>query len=133
MIPTITQISADFTESEHSSKTYNMNTSNETICGNTDELQAVKQAIFKLLQTERYERPIYSGDYGVELADLFGQPLSYVQPELERRICEALLQDERILSVTDFQFQRVGKGELLVTFKVGTVFGDVSTEKKVII
>lgn len=131
MIPTITEITVDFAESEHPSKTYNMNTSNETICGNTDELQAVKQAIFKLLQTERYESPIYSGNYGVELADLFGQPLSYVQPELERRICEALLQDERIQSVTDFQFTAVGKGELLAEFKVTTVFGEVTTERKV--
>lgn len=131
MIPTIEEIAADFADSAQPSKTYRMNTSDEVIAGYTDELAAVEQAVFKILQTERYESPIYSGNYGVELADLFGQPLSYVQPELERRICEALLQDERIQSVTDFQFTAVGKGELLVQFKVTTVFGEITPSKTV--
>lgn len=132
MIPSINGFLAeDFEFEEQPSRTYKMNTSDEVIAGYTDELAAVEQAVFKILQTERYESPIYSGNYGVELADLFGQPLSYVQPELERRICEALLQDERIQSVTDFQFSAVGKGELLVQFKVTTVFGEITPSKTV--
>ena len=48
---------------------------------------------------------MYSWDYGVELADLFGEPVSYVCPELERRITEALLQDGRIEGVDGFSFR----------------------------
>lgn len=131
MIPS-TNIQFDIADAEtQTSDTFRMNAAEELICGAASDLEAMKQAIFKILQTERYENLIYSANYGVELADLFGQPLSYVQPELERRISEALLQDERIQSVSDFAFEQVGKGELLVTFKVGTVFGDISSERTV--
>ncbi len=116
---------------EQPSRTFGMNVSDEVIRGHKDELEAMKQAVFKILQTERYQNLIYSGNYGAELADLFGQPMSYVQPELERRITEALLQDERILSVGDFEFSDIRKGELLVTFQVKTVFGEFSSERSV--
>lgn len=131
MIPS-TNIQFNIADAEtQTSDTFRMDTAEELICGSASDIDAMKQAVFKILRTERYENLIYSANYGVELADLFGQPLSYVQPELERRISEALLQDERVLSVTDFQFQRVGKGELLVTFKVGTVFGEINESKTV--
>ncbi len=133
MIPSITAtafIGLNET-AEQSSRTFGMNVSDEVIRGHTDELEAMKQAVFKILQTERYQNLIYSENYGTELADLFGQPMSYVQPELERRITEALLQDERILSVGDFEFSNKRKGELLATFKVKTVFGDFSGERSV--
>ncbi len=113
------------------SETFLMNTSDESIRGYTDNIDAMKQAVFKILQTERYENLIYSGDYGIELADLYGQPISYVKPELERRISEALLQDERIISVGNYRFSAVAKGCLLVTFDVKTVFGEFSTERRV--
>ncbi len=133
MIPSIT--AAAFIgineAAEQPSRTFCMNVSDEVIRGHTDELEAMKQAVFKILQTERYQNLIYSGNYGIELADLFGQPTSYVQPELERRITEALLQDERILSVGDFEFFGKRKGELLATFKVKTVFGEFSSERSV--
>jgi len=118
-------------KAEQPSRTFGINVSDEVIRGYTDELEAMKQAVFKILQTERYQNLIYSGNYGVELSDLFGQPMSYVQPELERRISEALLQDERILSVEDFEFSSKKKGELLATFKVKTVFGEFSSERSV--
>lgn len=133
MIPSIAAAAfAGLNEAEKQpSRTFEMNVSDETVRGHTDELEAMKQAVFKILQTERYRNLIYSGDYGVELADLFGQPASYVQPELERRITEALLQDERILSVGDFEFSSKRKGELLATFTVKTVFGEFSSERSV--
>jgi len=68
---------------------------------------------------------------GIELVDLYGEPISYVLPELERRITEALTWDERILSVDNFQFHTVKKGEIAVTFTAHTIFGDVATEKVV--
>lgn len=131
MIPS-TNIQFNIADAEtQTSDAFRMDTAEELICGSVSDIDAMKQAVFKILQTERYENLIYSANYGVELADLFGQPLSYVQPELERRISEALLQDERIQYVSDFAFEQTGKGELLVTFKVGTVFGEISSERKV--
>lgn len=131
MIPSTTAFESLGQAEQQPSQTFRMDAANEVIRGYSDNLEAMEQAVFKILQTERYQSLIYSGDYGVELADLFGQPLSYVQPELERRISEALLQDDRILTVGDFEFSSVSKGSLLVTFKVKTVFGDFTAERSV--
>lgn len=90
--------------------------------GKTDELEAVKQAVYKILNTERYIYPIYSWDYGIELIDLFGQPIPWVYPELERRITEALVWDDRVESVTDFEFEDI-KNAVHARFTVNTIFG----------
>ena len=91
----------------------------------------MEQAVFKILSTERYQYIMYSWNYGVELQDLFGEPVSYVCPELERRIREALLWDSRILDVTDFVFDTPRKGTVRVCFHVQTIFGEIKAEKEV--
>ena len=65
------------------------------------------------------------------MLDLYGEPVSYVCPELERRITEALTWDDRIKSVDSFEFNISKKGEILVTFTAHTAFGDVIAEKVV--
>jgi hypothetical protein len=100
------------------------------ISGFTDGLEAVKQAIYKILNTERYRHEIYSWNYGVELEDLFGMPKPYVYPELKRRITEALLQDDRITAVDDFAFTSQ-RGNVTATFTVYTVFGELQAERTV--
>lgn len=110
---------------------YKMIIDNETIINKCDQLEAMKQVIYKILNTERYQHLIYSWNYGIELEDLFGQPVYYVVPELERRIIEALTQDDRIESVTDFEFDTSKRGTLAVKFTANTIFGDVEAEKVV--
>ena len=97
----------------------------------SDELEAMKQVVYKILNTERYEYEIYSWNYGIELKDLIGEPVSYVVAELERRISEALLQDDRIESVDSFEYDYSKKGVVLVTFQVHTLFGNFDEEKVV--
>ena len=87
--------------------------------------------IYLILITDRYQFVMYSWNYGIELLDLYGEPVSYVCPELERRITEALTWDDRIKSVDNFEFNISKKGEILVTFTAHTVFGDVVSEKVV--
>lgn len=131
MIPsTVGLINQDFETMEPSSKTYKMNEDN-SVKGYTDKLDAVKQAVYKILNTERYKYIMYSWNYGVELEDLFGEPISYVCPELERRITEALTWDSRISGVSDFAFDLSKKGTVLVSFIVHTVYGDIQTGKAV--
>jgi hypothetical protein len=102
------------------------------INGYTDGKEAVQQAIYLILNTERYKFIIYSWNYGVELVDLFGKPMSYVIAELPRRIKEALLQDDRITDVNDFTFE-VKRSRLYTTFTVTTIYGDIPTELEVAI
>ena len=95
-----------------------------------DDLDAVKQAIYLILSTERYEYIIYSWDYGVELVDLIGKPMPYVMAEVPRRITEALTQDDRIEDVVDFEFEMKGK-QLHVKFTVISNLGNIPTELEV--
>lgn len=130
MIPSYDEdLIEDFEEDEiEPSLNYKMNLTRERIIGKADGLEAMKQVIFKILQTERYEYPIYSWDYGVELKDLIGRPMTFVLPELERVITEALEADDRIDSVDDFEFE-VDKRKVSVTFTVHTIFGDLENDE----
>ena len=132
MIPSTTAfLEQDFEIEEQPTHTYKMNLASELVRGYTDYQEAMKQAIYKILTTERYQYVMYSWNYGIELLDLYGEPVSYVCPELERRITEALTWDDRIKSVDNFEFNISKKGEILVTFTAHTVFGDVVAEKVV--
>lgn len=132
MIPSTTGfLEQDFEITEQPTHTYKMNLESNLIRGYTDGQEAMKQAIYKILNTERYQYVMYSWNYGIELLDLYGEPVSYVYPELERRITEALTWDDRIQSVDNFEFNISKKGEILVTFTAHTVFGDVVAEKVV--
>lgn len=113
------------------SKNYRMDIEHSVINDFTDELEAMHQVVYKILNTERYEHVIYSWDYGIELLDLYGEHITYVCPELERRITEALVQDDRIDSVDNFEFDTSEKGTVKVTFTVHTIFGDIEEEKVV--
>ena len=132
MIPSTTAFSdEDFEIEELPTLTYAMNLTANRIRGYTDEQEAMQQAIYKILNTERYQYIIYSWNYGIELIDLYGEPASYVVPELERRITDALSVDERIESVSDFEFDTSKKGIVAVTFTAHTIFGDIEVEKEV--
>lgn len=117
---------------EPTSRTYKLNIDRGNITGYTDEQEAMIQAIYLILNIERYDYLIYSWNYGIELKDLFGQPTFYVMAELERRITEALLADSRIMAVDNFEITREGK-KVHAKFTVHTIFGDVEGEKVVMI
>lgn len=98
--------------------------------GFIDDLKAMEQAVFCMLNTERYEHPIYSWDYGSELQDIIGMDTDIVLSEIERRVTEALMEDSRILSVDDFDFE-TNKKEVVCTFSVSTIYGDLEMEQEV--
>jgi len=100
-------------------KTYDLNNPGRFIDGK----EAVRQAVYKLLRTQRLRSPVYSADYGLESDDLSGKDCDYVCIELERRIAEALLVDKRIVGVSGFDFV-VKKGVIYVSFIVSSVFGE---------
>ena len=132
MIPTTIAIGEDISvdfegEKLQPTKTYRMALGDIRVQNYTDGQAAMKQAIFKALQTERYDHPkIYSNNYGVEFKDLIGKSIYYVIPEIERRITEALTWDERITEVKDFNFESK-KGNILVNFTACTIFGEISS------
>lgn len=116
---------------EEPSLTFRLDGNNKRVIGMIDELEAVRQAIYCLLNTERYQYEMYSEDYGVELKQLIGQPIPLACVNLQDNIKDALLADERILTVDQFNFQEIGHGVVNVTFKVETIFGTTEIEKEV--
>lgn len=130
MIPTGTEILILDTSEHMPSMTYRMAAEKKEVRGVLDGMDAVKQAVYKILQTERYKYVIYDWNYGVELEDLFGKAVSFVIPELQRRITEALLTDDRIEAVTDFSFE-TEKGSVTAAFRVQTIWGDLEAERTV--
>ncbi len=102
----------------------------DRVSGMTDERDALFQAIYLILNVERYAYPIYSWRYGVELVDLIGKPKDYAMSELKRRITEALLQDDRITAVDGWSFE-TGRRSVLARFTVRTIYGDLEVTKEV--
>lgn len=130
----------DFDIEKESSLTYAMRITDRVdkdniFLGKVDEEEALKQAILKIIHTERYEHEIYSWDYGIELQDLIGEQIPYVMSEIKRRIEDALTADERIDSVEDFTVEQMEKRALHITFTVITTEGErlegLETEVKV--
>ena len=130
MIPTNSVLSTTLTVERQPTKTYNFDIENDVINGFCDGLESMKQVIYKILNTERYEHIMYSWNYGIELRDLFGEPINYVISELQRRVTEALVQDDRIKSVDGFNYN-IDRKTVHLNFTVHTIFGDVQSEKVV--
>lgn len=133
MIPkTDIDLTQGFEAARQPSRTYRLDMENNRIAGMTDGMEAVKQAVYLILNTERYWYPIYSWDYGVELNGLYGQPTGMVYPEIERCVAESLMQDDRITGVDGFSFEKE-RGTVRAFFTVHSIFGDIDTGKEVAI
>lgn len=126
------RITSQGLETRQTSRTWRMNIDNESINGFiTDDIDAVKQAVYKILNTERYKHIIYSSNYGIELTELFGKPMPFVLPEIPRRIKEALIQDDRVKDVDDFRLEPDKTGNIQVDFTVRSIFGAFNVKKEV--
>lgn len=133
MIPkTDIDLTQGFEAARQPSRTYRLDMENNRISGMADGLEAVKQAVYLILNTERYWYPIYSWDYGAELNHLYGQPAGMVYPEIERLITESLMQDDRITGVDGFSFEKE-RGMVRAFFTVHSIFGDIDAGKDVTI
>ena len=130
MIPSTAKLALELKEVEIPTRTHKIVYDKSRVNGFTDETEAMRQVIYLILGTERYEYPIYSWNYGVELFDLFGQPVTYCIAEIRRRVTEALLMDDRIKDVSDFTFE-VDRDKVRATFVVSTIYGKLDSDVEV--
>lgn len=115
-------------ESIQETRTYSIDFINGRIDGMVDGLAAVQQAITKILITERFKNIIYSDDYGSELKALLMNPdktEALMGTEIPELIKDALLIDDRILEISNFNLDQNGN-ELSILFDVYTIYGDIS-------
>lgn len=105
------------------SRTYMLDLENgEVIDRMIDGKDALRQFIRKAIVTARYRFLIYDGQYGCELDALLGQDISpsLLKSEITRIITEALIYDDRVDKVTDFEVIN-DHGKLFVSFTVHSV------------
>ncbi len=124
----------DFEVGTYPTKTYKLHLGDSNELYNyADGIEAVKQSVYKILNTERYDNLIYSWNYGVELNHIIGKPLGFAISEIDRVITEALIQDDRIDSVDNFTFNRVKdkKNIIEVSFTVHSIFGEFKLSSEV--
>ncbi len=134
MIPVVDpvfDVENELEEGKESTLTYRVRLDDADIFGKTDGNEAMKQAISKIISTERYEHEIYSWNYGIELNDLFGKPKSYIRSEIVRRFAEALLQDDRITALKDISVTFEKRGTVSIFFIVETTLGTFTVGKDV--
>ena len=109
-------------------KEYEFDFINNTLTGKLLEgKEALKMWIYKALLTKRYVYPIYSWDYGQDLDELIGQgyETDYIKSEVERRIQECLMVNERIIRCHSFEINLIND-RLQVSFTAETTFGEVT-------
>ncbi len=119
-----------FAPVEMPTRSYRFDLAAQRVRGFTDQREAMKQVIYLIVYTERYQYPIYSWNYGAELDGLIGQPIPYVLPEIKRRVTEALMQDDRITGVDNWEFEVV-RSKVTATYTVRTVWGDIDADVEV--
>ncbi len=115
-------------ESKQVSKTYKIE--ENKIVGFCDGKEALEQTIFFILNTERYNYLIYSNSYGSELNVISELDKDIAISELKRRISDAILQDDRVDNVGNFEFS-YGEDSVLVKFTVFSIYGNIKIEKEV--
>ncbi|MDG0768180.1 DUF2634 domain-containing protein [Bacillus halotolerans] len=100
---------------------------NEIITG----LEAIKQFVYLSLHTERYAYSVFSHDIGNELQDVLADNETtdaYKKMEIPRLIEEALIYDDRVSSVSDFEIEKQGDS-FCVSFTVETDEGKLEIEE----
>lgn len=123
-IETIEDDSSDLT------RTYKMDFENNRIMGFTDGLDALQQAITKILFTERFKNLIYSNEYGSEVKSCLmseGCTNEFLNVEIPALIKEALMQDVRILDVDEFNLKFEGDC-VHIECDVTTIYGNIEVK-----
>ena len=107
---------------------------NDSVVGNIDGLNSIKQSIYHILSTERYSNPIYDDNYGVELEQYIGKDIEYIQADIGSTLREALIQDDRIIDVivTDVRKSEIQKNSCIIEFIVSTIYGDLNQNINII-
>ena len=93
-----------------------------------DNSALMEQTIVTILEVERFSYEIFTDNVGTEKVDLPGLDKSVIINMLQGRIRNALSIDDRILSVSNFNYEIEDKTKLIVSFTVNTIFGNYNEE-----
>ncbi len=101
--------------------------------GFVDGVENLIQSIKLNLSIERYNHLTVSDDVGVELEDSFGSDLNLIEIKIKSTITEALLADDRIKEVSNFELVNLGRNKYGATIDIVNNIGeDITIRSEVI-
>lgn len=131
---TLPQSDLDFTQGivfeDQPSLTWIADPITHRLRGRGDNYEAVCQAVEVIVRVERFHWQIYTPNFGTDLEGLLGHDPGFVASELQRRLSDAFLPDNRILGISEFSYT-FQETALTAQVTVNTVFGPVQTTVEV--
>lgn len=127
MTPEVNLLNTEYNNTTKTSNTYKMNREALVIKSLINNKEAITQAVYKILMTEKDTYIIYDSNYGIKFKDLYGKDTTYVVSILKLRIEDALKNDDRIRGIKNFSAV-ANKHSISVEFTVESVFGDIEIE-----
>lgn len=106
--------------------TYYIDSNTGRITSMVNNADALVQSIYKALDTEKYGYDIYGWTYGLDMDPFVGQDLDYIQTNLPKYVEDCLLQDDRIISINNFNIQQQDIDSCLITFDVDSTEGYIT-------
>jgi phage baseplate assembly protein W len=99
------------TETTEPLLTYKIDFENKRLTGELiNGIEAIRQFVYLALRTPRYAYAIYSDEYGSEIEELLSDSevtTEFKKMELPRLIEEALIYDDRISEVNNFEIKHI--------------------------
>lgn len=130
MLPESGILDENFKASDNTDTTYRMDAESLTIQGLRSGREAVEQAVYKLLMTERNAYIIYDRSYGIKLQDLYGRDTGYAKAVMRLRLEDALKNDKRILGIKDIEITE-SKSKLAVSMSLESIYGDIDIKTEI--
>jgi len=91
--------------------------------GEVDGLEAVRQAVFHIVNTERYDYEINPHSYGIEKRQFIGESFNYFRARIENVVREAVMQDDRVRDVRILSVDNPAPAMARAFFEVESIFG----------
>ena len=106
-------------------KTYKIDKENQRIIGTIEDREACLQFIDKTLSTDKFSWAYYDKYFGNQINTLIGRSKGYIMARFPLIVEQALLYDDRIISVHDFTFEDGDEGdEVKITFWIKTIYSE---------
>lgn len=123
MTPDLMSEDRTYVQYKKPTMTYRLNEND--VSGKVADIDSLKQTIKHILSIERYDNPIYTDDYGIELDKYIGQDIGYITADIENTLRDALTQDDRITDVQVKDVSKLNQDSCRVEFTVYTIYGNV--------
>ena len=117
---------------ENSEITYLIDRETNTIKGLGGGKEAFEQYVYLAMQTERFEYPIFSNNYGFQSKDIISKDPNYIQALFEKRVRECLT-DSRVLGINEFKYDNSENKNKVMSaeFNIDNVYGDSKYEVEI--